>query len=464
MLPRLFLIPRVIFFSLLAGIGLESRAEDWHRWMGENMDGVWAESGTINKFPSEGPEFVWRQPIGGGYAGPSVVGDRLYVMDRVDDEGRGIDIENAIRSSGEIAGRERVQCLDATSGESIWSHSYESDYKIAYPTGPRCTPTVASQYVYTLGAMGRLICFQRDNGKIVWQRDFMKDDGAQPPIWGFASHPLIDGDTLYVPVGGDGSGVMAFDRLTGKEKWRAVTTMDVAYSPLVIHEDSANKQGRQLIFWHAEGVTSLDLETGDEYWNVKFPFEPNASQTSIATPRQMGSQIFISEYYKGSLLLDVGFNPPSVKELWRSQDLDPRNKESLNAMMATPAVKDGHAYGVGYDSRGRGILRCIELKSGKLKWAKEDWMGEEPLTFASAFLIENGDKYFLFNDLGELVIAKLDPKGYTELDRAQLLEPTSKARGRTVVWSHPAFANGRIYVRNDKEIICVNLLQSAQGN
>ena len=464
MFSQTFAPLRTAVFCLFSMVGFVSSAEDWPRWMGANMDGLWAEQGTINKFPSDGPRFVWKQPIGGGYAGPSVIGDRVYVMDRVDDEGRGIDVENAIRASGDVSGRERVQCLDASSGEVVWSHSYESSYNIAYPTGPRCTPAVTDQHAYTLGAMGQLICFDRHSGKIVWQRDFATDYAAKPPIWGYSSHPLVDGDKLLVPVGGEGSGVIAFNRFTGQERWRAVTTMDVAYSPLVIHEDQSGvNKGRQLIFWHAEGVTSLNPDTGQEYWNVRFPMQPNASQTSIATPRMVGSQIFISEYYKGSLLLDVEFDPPSVKELWRNQDFDPRNKASLNAMMATPAIRDGHAYGVGYDSRGRGILRCIELESGQQKWSKDDWMGAEPLPFASAFMIGNEDKHFLFNDIGELVIAKLTPEGYSELDRAKLLDPTSKARGRIVVWSHPAFANGCIIARNDKEIVCVDLRESTAG-
>ena len=306
--------------------------------------------------------------------------------------------------------------------------------------------------------MGQLICFNSKTGKVVWEKDLAALYKTKAPPWGFSSHPLVDGDKLIVPVGGEGSGVVAFNKLTGEEIWKAVTTLDVGYAPLVIFDKGADmEKGRQLIFWHADGVTSLDPATGKEFWTVKFPEEMNPSQTTIATPRIIGNKIFISEFYKGSLLLEVGSNPPSVKEIYRTFKTDPRSEKSLNAMMATPAVKDGFAYGIGFDGRGNGVLRCVELDSGEMKWDKSDWMGEKPVMFATAFMIENGDKYFLFDDIGELIIAQMSPEGFEELDRAKLLEPTSTARGRQVVWSHPALANGRFYVRNDKEIICVSL-------
>lgn len=450
---------RVFGLLVLASLTTSTAvADDWPRWMGKNMDAVVTESGLISKFPEGGPQVLWRQPIGPGYAGPSVVGEHLYVMDRTEDAGKGGEVENAIKKAGQIAGGERVQCLDVNTGEQVWAHTYECPYKIAYPTGPRTTPTVDGEYVYTLGAMGRLICFNAKSGIVVWEKELTDQYQTKPPPWGYASHPLVEGELLIVPVGGKGSGVVAFNKLTGEEVWKAITTLDVGYAPLVVFHNNANGEAdRQLIFWHADGVTSLNPATGEEYWTVKFPEEPNPSQTTIATPRIIGNKILISEFYKGSLLLEVGTDPPSVKEIYRTSKTDPRSEKSLNAMMATPAIKDGFAYGVGYDGRGNGVLRCIELESGDMKWSKPDWMSDKPLMFSTGFIIENQDKYYLFDDVGELMIARLGPDGFEVLDRAKLLEPTSTARGRLVVWSHPAIANGRFYVRNDKEIICVNL-------
>ncbi len=448
----------VFFASMLFPLTYQTgSADDWPRWMGAEMDGVWRETGIIDRFTDGKADIAWRTEIGAGYSGPSVVGNRLYVMDRIEDKGKGIEVENAIRKAGQVPGIERVLCLDTESGDTLWSHQYDCPYKIAYPTGPRCTPAVDGEHVYTLGAMGHLICLNSKFGDVVWEKDLSKEYETKPPVWGFASHPLVDGDKLLVPVGGEGTGVVAFDKLTGKELWRAVTTMDVAYAPLVIYEKEMDE--RQLIYWHADGVTSLNPETGAEYWTVKFPEKRNMSQTSIATPRIVGDKLFISEFYKGSLLLQVGSHPPSVKELWRSFKTDPRHKTGLNSMMTTPVVKDGHAYGIAYAGRGEGVFRCIELETGDLKWTNENWMGDEPIVFATAFIVENNGRYFMMSDAGELIIAKLTPEQFEEIDRAKILEPTGVARGRKVVWAHPAFSGGKMFMRNDKEMVCVDLRQ-----
>ncbi len=452
-----FGLASVASFCLLLLTTSNVSADDWPHWFGPKLDNVWHESGMIDQFPEAGPSIVWRQEIGSGYAGPSVVGQQLFVMDRTQDDQKGIGVENNIRQAGALPGGERVRCIDVATGKEIWSHKYDCPYFIAYPTGPRCTPTVDEDRVYTLGAMGRLICFKKDDGQVIWEKELTEAYDTKPPIWGYASHPRVDGDLLLVPVAGknSGAGVVAFDKLTGKEVWKAVDTLDICYAPLVIYEPPNTE--RQLIFWHADGITSLNPATGQEYWFSKFPEERNASQTAIATPVLVGNQLLISEFYKGSLLLEIGSNPPSVTEKWRQKKLNPKLDQALNAMMATPVVQDGYAYGIAYNGRGAGVMRCTELATGEMKWNQDDWLSEKPQTFATAFMVQNEDKYFIFDDLGELIIGKLSPEGFSELDRAKLLEPTSVARGRDVVWSHPAFSNGKMFVRNDKEIICVDL-------
>ncbi len=435
-------------------------ADDWPHWMGPTNDGVWHETETIETFPETGPKFVWRKEIGAGYAGPSIVGNQLFVMDRTQDENKGIAVENDIRAAGEIAGGERIRCLDVTTGDEIWSYKYDCPYKIAYPTGPRCTPTVDVDLVFALGAMGRLTCLKRSSGEMVWEKELTKVYETSPPVWGYSSHPVVDGEQLLVPVGGKKSGVVAFHKTTGEEIWRTVTTLDICYAPLVIYEPVGLE--RQLIFWHADGITSLNPQSGAEYWFVKFPEKRNPSQTAIATPVLIGNQLLISEYYQGSLMLEIGSNPPSVVEKWRQSVLSLRLGRALNPMMATPIVLDKHAYGIGNNGRGQGVMRSIDIETGSLAWSKDDWLSEKPLDFSSAFMTVNGDKVYLFNDLGELMIGRLSPEGFTELDRAKLLEPTSVARGRDVVWSHPAFSNGKMFVRNDSEIICVDLKKPGQ--
>jgi len=447
----------IVFLVAMVAILLQnssSFADDWPRWMGPQGDGVWRETGILKKFPESGPKSIWSVEIGSGYSGPAIADGMVYVMDRKEDDGKGIEVENDIRKSGAVPGIERVLCFDAATGKEQWKISYECNYKIAYPTGPRCTPTIDGDHVYTLGAMGDLYCLNRKTGEEVWKKQLMEEYECKPPLWGFSSHPFVDGNNLIVPVGGAGSGLVAFDKKTGKEIWKSVTTFDIAYAPITIYEKDDE---RQLIFWHAEGIDALDPETGKKFWNVQFPEKRNQSQVQIATPQIVGNKILISEYYKGSLLLEVGSNPPSVKELWRSQTTDPRNREALNCMMTTPFVRNGLAYGIAYNQRGAGVFRCIELETGKHLWTDEKWLGEKPLMFAAAFIIENDGRYFIFNDIGELMIANITKDGFKEIDRAKILEATGAARGRKVVWSHPAFSNGHMIARNDKEIVCIDL-------
>ena len=404
-------------------------ADDWPRWMGPQYDGVWREIGMIDSFPENGPKVLWRQEIGAGYSGPSIAGGRIFAMDRTKDDGVGIKVENKV--PGAMPGGERVRCLDLKTGDVLWSHSYDCPYKIAYPTGPRCTPTVDGEFVYTLGAMGHLKCLATANGDVIWEKQLTEDYEAKPPFWGYASHPFVDGEQLIVPVGGEGTGLVAFEKKTGKELWRSVTTNDIGYAPVVIYEPEDSNGERQLIFWHGRGITSVNPNDGKELWNVVFPQEANPSIVTIATPVLVGNKLLIAEFYKGALLLEIGSNPPSVNEVWRNFAKNPKLDDAMNAMMATPVVKDGLAYGVAYSKRGDGLLRCIDLESGEMKWTDENWMGDKPLMFATGFITPNEDKYFIFNDIGELVIATLSSEGFKELGRAKLLEPTSVARGAT---------------------------------
>lgn len=429
-------------------------ADDWPRWMGPKMDGVWRETDLVESFPDGGPPVVWRQEVGGGYAGPSVADGRVYLMDRVKDSGKGVEVENDLRKHGLIPGGERVLCLDATDGKVVWEHSYDRPYKIAYPTGPRCTPIVDGDRVYTLGAMGDLICLQAVNGKVVWQQLLTEVYEAKPPVWGYAAHPLIVGDDLFVTVGGKDSAVVCLDKLTGQERWKTGNVSDIGYAPLVMYED----QGvAQLIFWSHDGVESLDPATGKQHWSVVYPeTKQQAQATTIVTPQFVGNQLLVSEYFAGTLLLEVQSNPPGVKELYRSTNDDPKHEKSLNALMTTPFIENGYVYGV----TGEGVMRCFELTTNELKWSEVKPLGEKAAEFATCFIIKNGDRFILFNDQGELILANLTPEGYHEISRAKILEPSGAARGRSIVWSYPAFSNGCVFARNDKEIVCVSLKKS----
>src|SRR5262249_3661868 len=150
----------------------------------------------------------------------------------------------------------------------IWKYEYDCTYKIAYPEGPRCTPVVHGGKVYTLGAMGDLLCLDADSGKVHWSKRFPDDYQAKPPLWGWASHPLVDGDKLFCLAGGEGRAVVAFHKDTGKELWKALSVEEIGYAPPIVIEAGGK---RQLIAWHTEAVNALDPETGKLYWSEKHP-------------------------------------------------------------------------------------------------------------------------------------------------------------------------------------------------
>ncbi|MCX6926477.1 MAG: PQQ-like beta-propeller repeat protein [Verrucomicrobia bacterium] len=424
-------------------IGNALFADDWPQWLGPQRDAVWRESGIVEKFPTNGPPVRWRTPLGGGYAGPSVATGRVYIADRQLGQGASNPSEPSPTRS-----IERVLCLNEADGRVLWKHEYECPYSISYPAGPRVTPLVNAGKAYALGAEGHLFCLDADNGKVVWSRDFKKDFGIKAPMWGFAGHPLLDGNRLICLVGGQGSTAVAFDKDTGKEIWRALSAAEPGYSSPVIYQAGGK---RQLILWHPEAANSLDPDTGDVYWSV--PFKSGAGM-SIATPRQMGDFLFFTCFYNGSLMLRLDAAKPAATPVWRTNKKDEKDTTQLNAVMCTPHVENGYIYGV----CSYGQLRCLKAETGERVWETfQATTSGDPVRWANAFIVKNGDRFFLFNEKGDLIIAKLNPRSYEEISRAHLLEPTGGAAGRAVLWSHPAFANRHVYARNDKEIICVDV-------
>jgi outer membrane protein assembly factor BamB len=443
-------------------------ADDWPQWLGPKRDGVWREDGLVEKFPPGGPKKVWSVKVGGGYAGPAVADDRVFVTDRTLDEGQKTP-EGGFTVT-EVGGGERVLCLDAKTGNELWKHSYPCKYKVQYSSGPRCTPTVDGDRVYTLGAMGDLRCLKVSDGSLVWKKNFVTDYEARVPVWGFAAHPLIDGDQLICLVGGSGERlVIAFDKKTGKEVWTSQSLMgDIGYCPPVIYTFGGT---RTLVIWHTKAVVGLDPNTGQRLWRQ--PFEVDSALTA-PTPRQLdGDRLLLVSFYNGSMMLKVGDKQVSVE--WKSNKPGkhemPDKTVNLHSIMATPAVKDGYIYGV----CSYGELRCLKADTGERVWADmratrgrftPKAVAEKPTPSTTqpwserwglAFLIPQGDRFFLFNEQGELIIAKLSPKGYEEMDRAVILEPTNRMSGHKTVWMHPAFAGKKVFARNDEELVCVDL-------
>ncbi|GAB4138874.1 MAG: PQQ-like beta-propeller repeat protein [Planctomycetaceae bacterium] len=410
-----------------------AKADDWPQWGGPKRDLVWRESGIVKTLPKPDKNGflprVWSTPIGEGYSGPAVANGRVFITDYLREQRR-----------------ERVLCLDAATGRVIWKHEYNVVYTISYPAGPRSTPVIDAGRVYTIGAVGHMFCFDEKTGKILWKKNFPKEYGTELAIWGMVASPLVDGEQLITLVGGAKNAlVVSFDKATGKELWRSLEDKAVGYAPPVIFTFGKT---RQLIVWHPTAVSSLNPKNGEVFWEV--PFRVRAG-LSIGTPRKVGNRLFVSAFYNGPLMIEVSPNGKTAKIAWKGKSDSEIKTDGLHCLIPTPWVTESHIYGV----CSYGQLRCLDAKTGKRIWETFEATGRD--RWWTAFLVPHEDRFFIHNDQGELIIANLTPKGYREISRAKLVEPTRKVRRRMTIWSHPAFAMKSVFARNDKEIVRVDL-------
>jgi len=410
-----------------------SEAEEWPQWRGPNRDGVWTESGLIERFDSPQIELKWRVPISSGYSGPTVADGRVYVMDRL------LEPEEM----------ERVLCFEWQTGKPIWSHGYGCSYEgFGYKAGPRASVLVDCGRAYSLGAAGHLFCFDATTGDVLWGRDLAAEYQIRMPNWGIAASPLVEGDLLIVQVGGSPDAcVCAFDKISGRPRWQALAD-DASYSaPIVV--DQAGR--RVLVCWTGDRITGLDPAGGSLYWEIPAPWEK--WPIAIATPVLHGELLLFSEAHQGTRLLRLSHERPTVEQLWHCRKGDSIDGAALHCLISTPFVDGQHIYG----ADGRGLLRCLRLETGEQVWQDSSAVPED--NWATIHLVRNGERTWMFNERGELIIARLTPERFEEISRAKLIEPTLEQLRRRggVTWSHPAFAYRHVFARNDQELVCADL-------
>lgn len=438
-----FRVAAILFSLTLSGMSSSPAfaTDDWPEWRGKGRLGVWNETGIIDEFPAEGLTVTWRTPINSGYSGPAVADGRVFITD-------------ARRLQGNDA-VERILCLDEQTGKILWTHEWKTNYtglQLIYAIGPRSTPTVDGDFVYVLGLMGNLFAFDVATGNVVWQKDYVRNFGASVPVWGISSAPLVDGDRLICLVGGEPNAkVIAFNKKTGEEIWRALSSdSEPGYTQPIIFEVGGV---RQLIVWHPEAVSSLDPRTGELYWEE--PFLVSMGMT-VMTPVLNGQRLLVSSFREGARLFLLDQTKPGATLLWKGNSTSEVATDTIHALINTPVIDGDYIYGV--DSYGE--MRCLNADTGERIWESLDAV-KEKARWAAAFFVKNHDRYFINNDRGELIIATLSPDGFNEISRTELItptHPTARRRQRGAVhWSHPAYANRHILTRNDNEIIRASL-------
>tara|TARA_R110002020_G_scaffold175839_2_gene367772 strand:- start:197 stop:1501 length:1305 start_codon:yes stop_codon:yes gene_type:complete len=432
----------LITFLLVLFIHSYALADEWPQWMGPNRDNVWKEKGIVSDFNDEGPRILWKAEIAGGYSGPAVADGSVYVTDYVTSD----DVKVANFDRKQFTGTERVLCLDENTGKEIWKHEYPVKYSISYPAGPRCTPNYNKGHVYTLGAEGNLFCFEAKTGKVIWSKNLPEEYKTKTPLWGYAAHPLIDGDKLITLAGGEGSHCIAINLKTGKEVWRTLTSREQGYSPPTIINAGGT---RQLILAHPEGVSSVNPESGKEYWTQ--PYEAS-NGSIIMSPLHHANLLYVGGYSNKNILIQLDPQKAESKTVWRDQP-----RMAISPVNVQPFLIDETI--IGLDQNG--FMYGIDLPTGERLWeTSEPLHSERPLGSGTALMVKNGDRFFLFNEHGELIIAKISREGYEEIDSMKVIEPTNVAFGRNVVWSAPAYANKSAFIRNDNQ--CIRLDLSAE--
>ena len=430
---------------LSAGV---ATAQDWPGWMGPDRDGgLESEVALVDSIPDGGLPVLWETPIAGGYAGPSVVDGLVFVHDYEISEGV---VANDPGTRAKLRGRERVHAIEADSGSIRWTHSYDCPYSISYPAGPRCTPTVDGDRVYTLGAEGDLKCLAVDNGEVVWQRSLKRDFGAEVPIWGFAAHPLVDGDRLITMVGGPGQGVVAFDKNDGRVVWKALDAR-AGYCPPSIETMGGT---RQLIVYHPEAVVGMDPRDGAVFWSVDMAPDYDMS---ICRPVRDGDRLFLGGIRNEAAMIRVTSGDdgrPKAEVVWRGD-----NKNAVHPANSTPIFAGGVVYGTDCIT---GELIAVDGDNGDRLWSTFAATVPDEKRYVrhgTAFLTRIGDtdRYLLMGETGHLRMARMTREGYQDLGEQKILQPTGEAFGRPVVWSHPAYADGVAYARNDERIVAVDL-------
>lgn len=435
-LIRVSIFSMIAIFSSTTLSGQDKNSlEDWPQWMGPERKDIWHLD--IQKESLDKGDFkkIWEVPVGTGYCGPSVSNGKVYLMDYV----------------GHTEKSERVLCFDAISGEKVWEYAYQCPYSgVGYPTGPRASVLIEDERAYSFGTMGDLHCFDAGTGKLLWHVEASKEYELGLPVWGLAASPLMEKDLLIVQLGARPDAcLVAFDRMSGREVWRALSDQASYSAPIVI--DQAGK--RVLVCWTGDNLAGLNPGTGKVYW--KIPFVRRQGIINIATPAFDSPYIFLSSFWDGSMLIKLDQENQDAALLWTRAGESERNTDALHCVISTPIIQGDHIYGV--DSYGE--FRCLELMTGDRIWTDDRLVPKG--RWANAHFTRQGENIWAFNELGDLVLGKVSPKGFQDMGRVNLAEPVAVSpnpRGG-INWSHPAYAGRYIYARSDAKLVCYELVK-----
>jgi outer membrane protein assembly factor BamB len=396
---------------LAIAFGAQSATTDWPQYLGPERNGIYHGPALAESWGSDGPRVVWKKSIGAGLSGPVVAQGRVILFHRVGD-------------------REVVDAFDALTGAPKWTYGYPTAYKddFGFDEGPRAVPVVADGVVYTFGAEGQLHAVSLATGTRLWSEDTMHRYAVAKGFFGAAGSPLVEDGRVIANIGGRGAGIVAFDAKSGKVLWTA-TDDGASYSSGV----GATIGGRRYaVFLTRNGLVGLDPSTGrvqfQRTWRAR-----QAASVNAATPLVIGDLIFISaEYGPGAAVLRL--DGTTLTDVWTSDDV-------LSNHYATSVYHEGFLFGYHGRQEFGPSFRAVDLRTGKVRWSEEG--------FRAGSVLSAGDRLLIVRESGELILAAASPDAFRPVARAQVLPGTVRA--------FPALAGGRLYVRNETTLVCLDL-------
>lgn len=414
---KLLILVALLVLLLAPGMGIADPAEkvsseaalDWPQWRGPNRDAVSPETGLLERWPESGPEVLWRVPVGAGYSGVSVSDGRLYTL-------------------WDEAGRQYLFGLDASTGKELWRQEIGPAFTHHYGNGPRSTPIVNDGVVFAVGTGGLLLAASKDTGAPIWQHDLVNDYAADLPSYGYSSSPLVAGDRLIVEAGGKKASFMAFDRKTGEVAWATGSDRPAYSSPINVVIAGVD----QIVFWSAHGLHSVASDSGKALWDYSWEtFCPvSGDPLNTGTPLFLSpDRIYISSG-SGAAAIRVSREESSfnVKTLWES--------DSMRSDVNSSLLLGDHIYG--FD---RGTLKSLDAATGEIGWKARG--------FQRGSLIAADGRLIVLGESGNLALVDADPEEFVQTSSVKILEGKN--------WTAPTLAQGKLYLRNHEELVCLEL-------
>ena len=372
------------------------------------------------------PRIVWHVPIGEGFAAPVVAAGKVFYLDN----------QNA---------QEVAHAADATTGKELWHATIFSSHRDGFGIGPRCTPTVDGDRVYVQSVKGEFQCLDAKDGKVIWRTNFVNDFGAiyigeKGKAAGASRHgangaPIIDGDHVIVQVGSaNGASIVAFDKATGNVAWKSQNDQTAYAAPFI----GAIGGKRQFLSFTAEALIGLDLADGHLLWRMPLK---TALGRHVTTPVIWKDLVIVGSYELGL----VGTRVTRSDENFTAEQAWVNKPEAMN--FTSPVAAGDHLYGLGASKN----VFCLDPSTGKTAWDKTGLIQSSADKAEAAFLVMGGN-ILMLSDSGELVLFAADPQAYREISRVQICGNT---------WCNPAYAGGRLYLRDARELWCAELVPEA---